>query len=167
MPVKPLPPPETRPRARAETALDDALMHLSGASNAAKGRLRADTPANAAALADSVARAVSDAQIAIAAYRRVAGAPVVSPTFRAGDHVLHAPTGETWVVAWADPATGDLAWCGWPNGIARISDCRLVKAASDAEHQQKLRDLKAAGGSRATKALRLYGEPTPERVEGH
>lgn len=80
---------------------------------------------------------------------------------RAGDHVLHAPSGEIWVVAWADPSTNDLAWCGWPDGIARLSDCTLVKAVSDAEHQQKLRELKASGGSRASKALRLYGEPTP------
>ncbi|GJE29779.1 hypothetical protein [Methylobacterium organophilum] len=86
----------------------------------------------------------------------------VQPTFRAGDHVLHAPTGETWVVAWADPATNDLAWCGWPDGIGRLSECTLVKAASDAEHQQMLRDLKASGGSRAAKALRLYGEPAAE-----
>ncbi|WP_066918425.1 dATP/dGTP pyrophosphohydrolase domain-containing protein [Methylobacterium sp. CCH5-D2] len=81
------------------------------------------------------------------------------PFFRAGDHVLHSPSGETWVVAWADPVTGDLGWCGWPDGVARISDCTLVKAASDAEHQQKLRELKASGGSRAAKAVRLYGEP--------
>lgn len=82
-----------------------------------------------------------------------------TPPFRAGDHVLHGPSGETWVVAWADPVTGDLAWCGWPDGIARINDCTLAKAASDAEHQQKLRELKASGGSRAAKAVRLYGEP--------
>ena len=81
------------------------------------------------------------------------------PVIRAGDHVLHAPSGETWVVAWADPTTDDLAWCGWPDGLARLSDCTLVKAASDAEHQQKLSELKASGGSRGSKAIRLYGEP--------
>lgn len=80
---------------------------------------------------------------------------------RAGDHVLHGPTGETWVVAWADPVTDDLAWCGWPDGMARLSDCTLVKAASDEEHQRTLRGVKASGGSRAAKAIRLYGEPIP------
>lgn len=83
------------------------------------------------------------------------------PVVRAGDHVLHSPSGETWVVAWADPATDDLAWCGWPDGMARLSDCTLVKAATDAEHHQKLRELKASGGSRGSKAIRLYGEPAP------
>jgi hypothetical protein len=81
---------------------------------------------------------------------------------RAGDHVLHGPTGETWLVAWADPATDDLAWLGWPDGIARLSDCTRTKAASDEEHQQTLRSLKKLGGSRAAKALRLYGEPVAD-----
>ena len=87
-----------------------------------------------------------------------------APPFRAGDHILHGPTGETWVVAYADPDTGYMSWCGWPSGEAKISDCMLVKAATDAEHQQKLREIKAAGGYRAAKALRIYGEPAAEEA---
>lgn len=75
---------------------------------------------------------------------------------RCGDHVFHAPTGETWVVAWADYEAGDLAWCGWPNGMARLSDCTLTKRASEAEHIEILARVKNCGDSRAQRAARLY-----------
>lgn len=83
------------------------------------------------------------------------------PPFRTGDSVLHGPTGETWVVAWADPATGYMSWLGWPEGEAKISDCTLDEAAIDADHQRWLCDLVKSGGSRAARAVRLYGEPAP------
>jgi hypothetical protein len=52
---------------------------------------------------------------------------------RAGDEVLHGPSGETWVVK---RVNGDrLEWCGWPPGRARVEDCTLTQACSDAEHQ--------------------------------
>jgi hypothetical protein len=45
-----------------------------------------------------------------------------------GDSVLHGPSGETWLVAYVQ---GDrLAWCGWPEGEARLSDCTLVRKAT-------------------------------------
>lgn len=56
---------------------------------------------------------------------------------RAGDVVLHRPTGERWVVAVV--VGDDLAWVGWPDGIARTSDCELVEACSDTEHERTLR----------------------------
>jgi hypothetical protein len=46
-----------------------------------------------------------------------------------GDTVKHAPTGETWVVAYVQ--NGRLAWCGWPEGEADLKDCALVEAATD------------------------------------
>jgi hypothetical protein len=56
-----------------------------------------------------------------------------------GDHVLHKPTGETWIVARVD---GDrLAWCGWPEGWARLSDCRLVKKARTRYRDSVLMEL--------------------------
>lgn len=76
---------------------------------------------------------------------------------RCGDHVLHGPSGEEWVVAWADYKTNDLAWCGWPNGIARISDCTIVKRASDDEHTLLLAKVMKCDDSRASRAARLYG----------
>jgi hypothetical protein len=86
----------------------------------------------------------------------------VKPPFRTGDSVVHGPTGETWVIAYADPATGYMSWLGWPSdGEAKITDCTLDEAASDADHQRWLRDLVKSGGSRAARAVRLYGEPEP------
>lgn len=53
---------------------------------------------------------------------------------RCGDFVHHAPSGETWAVAYADYARGDLAWAGWPEGSAAIVHCTLTKACTDEEH---------------------------------
>lgn len=62
-------------------------------------------------------------------------------TPRAGDTVEHGPTGEMWLVAYVD---GDrLAMCGWPFGEANLSDCTLLKRASDANHAAMLRRLAA------------------------
>jgi hypothetical protein len=83
------------------------------------------------------------------------------PPFRTGDSVLHGPTGETWVVAYADPATGCMSWLGWPAGRALIADCTLAKRATDEDHQRWLRDLVRSGGFRADRAVRLYGQPEP------
>lgn len=72
---------------------------------------------------------------------------------RTGDHVLHKPSGETWVVAFVDG--DDLAWCGWPNGLARTSDCELVKACDDDEHLNLLTQMaKVDGDSRGSYARR-------------
>ena len=56
---------------------------------------------------------------------------------RCGDVVLHRPTGEQWVVAYVNG--GRLAWCGWPQGEAALSDCELVKACDDIEHIKLLK----------------------------
>ena len=56
---------------------------------------------------------------------------------RSGDVVRHRPSGEKWVVAYVE---GDwLAWCGWPPGEAKVSDCDLLEACSDEEHKESLR----------------------------
>jgi hypothetical protein len=85
----------------------------------------------------------------------------VKPPFRTGDTVHHGPTGEEWIVAYADPATGYMSWFGWPNGEAKICHCTLVEVASDEDHRKYLAELKNAGGSRSVRALRLYGDPSP------
>lgn len=70
--------------------------------------------------------------------------------WRAGDRVLHKPSGETWVVAYVD---GDyLAWCGWPEGEAKVSDCTLVKRCSDDEHIKQLESLANSRGKRSYRA---------------
>ncbi len=58
---------------------------------------------------------------------------------RTGDTVLHRPSKEEWLVAYVDGKY--LAWCGWPEGEALVSDCELVKACSDEEHMKLLQDL--------------------------
>ena len=64
---------------------------------------------------------------------------IAAPRIDTGDSVLHGPTGETWVVAYVQ---GDrLAWCGWPEGEARLEDCKLVTAASDEYREKLLREM--------------------------
>ena len=57
---------------------------------------------------------------------------------RTGDAVVHGPTGETWVVAYADYERGEIAWLGWPPGHAELSDCELEESCSDEEHKAVL-----------------------------
>jgi hypothetical protein len=52
---------------------------------------------------------------------------------RAGDAVLHRPSGERWLVA-AVNDQGDLYCAGWPCTRASIEDCDLVEATSDERH---------------------------------
>lgn len=70
--------------------------------------------------------------------------------FRAGDSVLHGPSGETWVVAYVDGEY--MAWCGWPEGEAQVRDCTLVTAVSDTDHIAWLVDIAKANGKRGRKA---------------
>jgi len=53
--------------------------------------------------------------------------------FRCGDVVRHCPSGEEWLVAYADG--DDVSPTGWPDCIAKASDCDLVRAATDEEHR--------------------------------
>lgn len=55
------------------------------------------------------------------------------------DHVLHGPSGETWVVAYVE---GDsLAWCGWPEGKAKLTDCTLTKKATPEQRDKLLLEM--------------------------
>jgi len=56
-----------------------------------------------------------------------------------GDVVRHIPTGEKWVVAFVKD--GDLSWCGWPEGWAKISDCILIKKATTDERLKLLKEM--------------------------
>lgn len=56
---------------------------------------------------------------------------------RAGDQVLHLPTGEKWLLA-ADEERGEVYPLGWPETIAQASDCQLLRAASDTERVAQL-----------------------------
>lgn len=86
---------------------------------------------------------------------------MAGPPPRCGDVVYHRPSGERWLVAWADPATDDLAWTGWPDGLARLSDCEIVRRCTDEQHASAVdRWRQASGGdSRRARVLRMYGTP--------
>ena len=57
-----------------------------------------------------------------------------------GDHVLHQPTGEEWIVAGVDG--GHLYWCGYPfGGNADLSDCTLIEKADEEYRNDLLREL--------------------------
>ena len=56
-----------------------------------------------------------------------------------GDHVKHGPSGQTWVVAYVE---GDrLAWCGWPEGEAKLADCTLTKKATPEQRDKLLLEM--------------------------
>lgn len=58
---------------------------------------------------------------------------------RAGDVIKHIPSGETWGVAATQG--NELVCCGWPESIAPMSDCELVKACTDEEHIAMLKSV--------------------------
>lgn len=61
-----------------------------------------------------------------------------------GDIVHHAPTGEEWLVAYVE---GDrLCACGWPETIAKLSDCTLVSKAEEDVREQLIKGLAAMTG---------------------
>lgn len=80
------------------------------------------------------------------------------PTPCCGDKVFHRPSRETWLVAYADTETNDMSWFGWPEGRARLSDCRLIYRATDVEHRKSVGEwLKATRHDHRVSAIRrLY-----------
>lgn len=84
----------------------------------------------------------------------------MSDHFRCGDTVRHRPSGETWIVAYADYEVNDLSPCGWPETVARITDCDLVRSASDDEHRSLVGRWMEKGqrDMRSIRVARLYGE---------
>jgi hypothetical protein len=60
-------------------------------------------------------------------------------TIDTGDTVMHIPTGETWLVACVQG--NDLSWCGWPEGYAKVKDCRLIRKAPPEERLALLERL--------------------------
>lgn len=60
-------------------------------------------------------------------------------TIDTGDTVFHRPTAERWLVACVDGE--ELHWCGWPEGRAKLSDCKLVRKASPEQRVDMLHNL--------------------------
>lgn len=78
---------------------------------------------------------------------------------RCGDCVKHEPTGEDWVVAYADAERDELAWTGWPEGSARLSHCTVTMRCSDQEHARAVEEWRqsSGGGYRRDRVMHLYG----------
>jgi len=79
---------------------------------------------------------------------------------RCSDAVIHKPTGEKWLVAYADYETGELSWSGWPEGRARIEDCEIVRIATDEQHRKHVTEWLSKDGDndhRQRAVSRLYG----------
>jgi hypothetical protein len=74
-------------------------------------------------------------------------------TFRAGDEVLHVPTGETWLLI-VDEENGVVVPAGWPDTRAQASDCSLVRAATDVERLGTIRTCSRSGHSACVLASR-------------
>ena len=72
------------------------------------------------------------------------GASPCSRSFRAGDTVHHAPSGEDWLLA-TDEENGKVQACGWPESIAEAKDCQLLEPASDSERLDMLKTWAAEG----------------------
>ena len=81
---------------------------------------------------------------------------------RCGDHVLHEPSGETWVVAYV---RGDrLAWCGWPEGETTLAKCRLIKACTDEENADLLYEIAHSQNSTRTAMAKADFAALPKAV---
>lgn len=66
-----------------------------------------------------------------------------------GDFVHHVPSGEEWVVAYVQEDR--LAWCGWPQGEARLSDCTLIVKATPEKRLELLSEMAATSEQDARK----------------
>ena len=67
---------------------------------------------------------------------------------RAGDTVFHRPSGESWVVAYADPERDELSWVGWPPGVAKLTPTAISRSASVQTSSTMLDATRAMRGMR-------------------
>lgn len=76
---------------------------------------------------------------------------------KTGDTVLHRPSGEMWLVAYSE--NGYVCACGWPETLARESDCQLIESASEDMRIRLLHEIAGKGGddSRRSYARRALG----------
>lgn len=81
---------------------------------------------------------------------------------RAGDTVLHRPSGETWTVASVEGL--HFYACGWPETRALLSDAELVEACTDEEHEDTLRRVAASDGNGSGRAVAARRELAGRRL---
>lgn len=53
--------------------------------------------------------------------------------YKPGDAIRHKPTGETWSVAAPSPDGKEIVCSGWPESIAPITDCEMVRSCTHDE----------------------------------
>jgi hypothetical protein len=58
---------------------------------------------------------------------------------KSGDVVRYVPMNAVWVVAIVGPAPGTLSPVGWPDVVAQIADCELIRECTDEESLEHLR----------------------------
>ena len=63
-----------------------------------------------------------------------------------GDIVFHRPTAETWIVACVQG--NNLSYCGWPEGMADLSDCELKEKTTPEKRDQLLKELAGKSGEK-------------------
>lgn len=67
---------------------------------------------------------------------------------RAGDHIFHKPSGEKWLVAAVSPEGKRLVCAGWPETIADIADCEVIKYSDEANYEKMLEDCRVLDDTR-------------------
>lgn len=73
-----------------------------------------------------------------------------------GDVVVHGPSGEEWVVAYVRGER--LSWVGWPEGLAEVSDCKIVSVATPAVRDALLQQMAKSDGLRGVYARERLAE---------
>jgi hypothetical protein len=77
-----------------------------------------------------------------------------------GDVVFHAPSGETWLVAFVE---GDrLIACGWPETVAQLEHCTLKRKATPEQRLKLLIEMQHAGGIRGAYAVQRLAKGLTE-----
>jgi len=76
---------------------------------------------------------------------------------RAGDAVLHKPSGQTWSVAFVED--GRLCARGWPLSLDPVDHFELTRACTDEQHRKVLEEMANMTGSdpRRSYARRALG----------
>ena len=82
--------------------------------------------------------------------------------FRAGDLVHHGPCDEDWELA-CDEQDGEIICCGWPETMARASDCTLIEAATDECRLSVLAEVARSAGetTRGSRAAAQLAKESP------
>ncbi len=83
------------------------------------------------------------------------------------DTILHKPSGEKWLVAYA--RSGYVCCCGWPESLAPASDCELLEKASEEDRLALLRQMADSRGGNydsRTSYARNYFHELAETTEG-